>query len=94
MNNLMKTNIDTSPRKGWGNGYVPKFPLPNDLIYTEIEIALAVIRNDKETAFVMAKQSGKHEFSDTVEGRVLQGDWQDAFSIAKTRLDFEESKYV
>ncbi len=66
--------------------------LPNDVVYTEIEIALAVIRNDRETAFVMAKKSGKRELSDTLEGRVLQGDWQDAFHFARRRLDYKEAK--
>jgi len=59
-------------------------------LYTEIEIAIAVIEGSKEKALRMARESGESETSDTLEGRVMQGDWQHAMEIACQRISTYE----
>ena len=59
-------------------------------LYTEIEIAIAVIEGSKERALRMARESGKSETGDTLEGRVIQGDWQHAMELACQRISSYE----
>ncbi len=59
-------------------------------MYTELEIAIAVIEGSKEKALRMARESGESETSDTLEGRVMQGDWQHAMEIACQRISTYE----
>ena len=54
---------------------------------SKMSIEEAVINDNKDHAYYLAKKSGKSETSDTLEGRVLQGDWDDAIQIAKNRVD-------
>ena len=51
------------------------------------EIAVAVLENKNELAKMLAISSGKSEYSDTLEGRVLQGDWQMAKELARERIN-------
>ena len=40
-----------------------------------------------EKALILAKKSGKSQYSDTVEGRLLQGDYSDAVRLAQLRIE-------
>jgi hypothetical protein len=75
-----------APRAGWGQGEYDS-SLDESIEYTPEGIAFAVIENKRKQAFHLAKQSVIPEGSDTLEGRVLQGDWDHARTLAPQRLD-------
>ena len=60
-----------------------------EIPYADIHktIARAVIDNNKPFAIMLAEQAGVSQYSDTLEGRVLQGDWDMAKTLAMQRLD-------
>ena len=52
----------------------------------KMSIEQAVIDGNIEQAYYLAQKSGKSKTSDTLEGRVLQRDWQHAETLAKNRI--------
>jgi len=74
-----------APRAGWGHGEYDPF-LDKTAKYTSEAIACAVIEGQRKQAFHLAKMSGARELGDTLEGRVLQGDWGMAESLAAQRI--------
>jgi hypothetical protein len=67
-------------REGEGEG--------ENIKYTELTLSQAVIEDNKTLAVRLAKDSGKSQYSDTLEGRVLQGDWDQAKELAEQRVNY------
>ncbi len=53
------------------------------------QITIAVLQDRRPLAFMLAQRSGVSPDSDTLEGRVLQGDWDMASSLAKQRYNID-----
>jgi len=45
----------------------------------------ALLAGERKKAYYLAEKSGKSETSDTLEGRILQGDWSHAEELARSR---------
>ena len=73
---------------GGGGGSDDKY---QQIPYADIHktIARAVIDNNKPFAIMLAEEAGVSQFSDTLEGRVLQRDWDMAKTLAMQRLDIK-----
>lgn len=71
---------------GGGGGSDDKY---QQIPYADIHktIARAVIDNNKPFAIMLAEEAGVSQYSDTLEGRVLQRDWDMAKTLAMQRLD-------
>ena len=77
---------------GGGGGklsYVESCYADDEVIpYSDISrrVALAVLEKKQSLAILLARNSGVSEYSDTLEGRILQNDWGMAEQLARQRL--------
>ena len=78
--------------RGGGGGklsYVESCYADDEVIpYSEISrrVAIAVLEKKQPLATMLARNSGISEYSDTLEGRILQNDWGMAEQLARQRL--------
>ena len=82
--------------EGFGEGNGEGEGEGENIKYTELTLSQAVIEDNKNLAVRLARDSGKSSQSDTLEGRVLQGDWDQAKNLAEQRVnvaleEFEKS---